>query len=534
MDDANNIHLNENYLNKYNKIKKIGIGNFTEVWEAENKENKEKRAIKIIKLDDIRLEAKVNPDEEIQGIIEDLKNEINNMIICEENNINSVKYYEAFQTENEFVIVLELCEGSLSNLINQNLDIDKIYEILSQLNNTFKIMNKKKIVHRDLKPDNILIKKENNKNIIKLCDYGISNKIGKFTSLISHKGTNEYMAPEIMKGGKYNYKCDLWSLGIIIYELFFKKRPYKGDTEFAILGIIYKFGKEVLKETGDDLLDKLIKKLLEQDPENRPTWDEYLNDPFFVVNEIKIVYKILPKETRIRIFGKEFVENNSNKCKIKYKDQQYDLQEFFDIKNDEEKIELIITGINDITDMSNMFSECNSLESIDNTLKWNTNNVNNMSYMFFNCKLLTSLPTGISQLKTRNVTNMSYMFFNCKNIENLPDISKWDTNNVTDMSYMFYNCESLKSLPKISLWNTSNVKDMNSLFGNCSSLESLPDISNWNTINVEDIGDMFLNCESLETLPDINKWNIIKVYNKMDMFKECTFSLKNYSKFIDK
>ena len=528
-----NIHLNENFLNKYNKIKKIRKRYFTEVWEAENKISKEKRAIKIINLDDIRLVTKENPDEKIKGIIGDLKNEINNILICGVNNINSVKYYEAFQTENEFVIVLELCDGSLSNLITRNLISDEIYEILDQLNNTFKIMKEKKIIHRDLKPDNILIKKENNNKIIKLCNYGKSSKIGKFTKFISHKGTKEYMAPEIMKGANYNYKCDLWSLGIIIYELFFKEIPYKGDTEFAILGIIDKFGKEMLKHTGDNLLDDLIKKLLEKDPEKRITWDEYLNHPFFILNEITIVYKVFQKEAKIRIFGKEFVDNNSNKCKIKYKEQQYDLQEFFDIKNGEEKIELILTGINEITDMSNMFSECKSLESIVNARKWNTNKVTNMSYMFFNCKLLKSLP-DISKLRTRNVIDMSYMFFGCKNVEALPDISKWDTNSVTDMSYMFYNCQALKALPDISLWNTSNVKDMYCLFGNCCSLESLPDISKWNTINVVDMSDMFLNCCSLETLPDINKWNINNVTSKRDIFKDCNFSLKNLSKFIDK
>ena len=92
-----NLHLNENFLNKYNKIKKIGLGNFTEVWEAEIKENKEKRAIKIIKLDDIRIETKENANIEINDIIEDLKNEIDNMIACEENNINSIKIMKHFK-----------------------------------------------------------------------------------------------------------------------------------------------------------------------------------------------------------------------------------------------------------------------------------------------------------------------------------------------------------------------------------------------------------------------------------------------------
>ena len=91
-------------------------------------------------------------------------------------------------------------------------------------------MKENKIAHRDLKPDNILIKRENNKNIIKLCDYWIS-KIGEYTQLTSHKGTYEYMASEIIKGEIYNYKCDLWNLGIIIYELYFKERPCKEKIE---------------------------------------------------------------------------------------------------------------------------------------------------------------------------------------------------------------------------------------------------------------------------------------------------------------
>ena len=145
-------------------------------------------------------------------------------------------------------------------------------------------MKEKKIVHRDLKPDNILIKYENNnKYIAKICDYGIS-KIGNFTKLITRIGTLNYMAPEIIQlteEGNYNYKCDLWSLGIIIYELFFKERPYKGLSEYAILEEIKKFGKTKIKKTNDEKLDDLINKLLEKEPEKRISWDEYLNHPFF-------------------------------------------------------------------------------------------------------------------------------------------------------------------------------------------------------------------------------------------------------------
>ena len=81
-----------------------------------------------------------------------------------------------------------------------------------------------------------------------------------------------------------------------------------------------------------------------------------------------------------------------------------------------------------------------------------------------------------NKLKLNNIIDMSYIFSYCKSLSFLPDISKWNTNNVKDMSYMFWNCESLSSLPDISKWNTNNVNNMKGMFVNCESLLSLPDI----------------------------------------------------------
>ena len=85
---------------------------------------------------------------------------------CAYNNDNSIKFFEYFQNEYEFAIVLELCDYSLTKILIEKKDgfsPREIYKIINQLNNTFKIMKKNKIVHRDLKPDNILIKYENEK-----------------------------------------------------------------------------------------------------------------------------------------------------------------------------------------------------------------------------------------------------------------------------------------------------------------------------------------------------------------------------------
>ena len=467
--DYHDYHLNKDYKNKYKIIKKLGKGEYTEVYKVENINTKELRAMKIIKLEDIRQKLEngniVNDvNQTIKYIISDIKNEIKNMKICGEKNINSIKFYEAFETENELIIVLELCDYSLTNRIsqkNKNFYIDEINEIINQLNNTFKIMDKNYIIHRNLKPNNILLKKVNNKNIIKICDYGLS-KIGKYIKLEFHKGTNEYLAPEILKVCEnISYKCDLWSLGIIIYELYFKERPYRGENDNIILEKIEKYGKLLLKKTDNKLFNNLIDKLLEKDSNKRISWDYYFNHPFFKNNEMTIIYDS-KKEIEIKIFGDKFIANNKEKCIIKYKEKEYTLQEFQEIKKGKWKIEIKLIETDIITDMSYMFSDCAFLETIVDISKWNTYYVTDMSYLFSGCEHLKSLP-DISKWKTNNVVNMSYMFSGCKSLTSLPDIAIWNTNNVTNMSYMFEKCELL-DLPDLRKWNTDKVTDMTKMF----------------------------------------------------------------------
>ena len=89
------------------------------------------------------------------------------------------------------------------------------------------------------------------------------------------------MAPEVLAGEEYDKQCDLWSLGVIIYQLFFKKYPYNGLTEIAIYKQISQFGQKCLSKTGDKNLDDLIRKLLVKDPNKRIEWEEYFKHPFF-------------------------------------------------------------------------------------------------------------------------------------------------------------------------------------------------------------------------------------------------------------
>ena len=461
------MHINEDLNKYYNIIETIGKGSFGKVYRAEEKNTKEKRAIKIFNLIDIKEEIRrltittQKNENEFNEKINEILNEIINMELCE--NKYSVKFYEAFQNEDIMAIVMELCDDNLSNILKnkkEGFSIKEIYEIMNQLNKTFKIMRENSIVHRDIKLDNILIKNEKN-NILnficKLTDFGTSKKTDVFGMCKSIKGTITTMAPEILSKVEYDEKeydenCDLWSIGIIIYELYFKNPPFKGANKTTILNLI-KNGKKVLKKTGCEPLDDLIEKLLTEEPTKRLNWDEYFNHPFFKFfkDEIIITYKTDGKK-EIKILGKKFEEKNKNKCYIIYKNRKYRLSEYFKVEEINENITIKIIGINNINDASYMFYKCSSLLKIDDISNWNTTNINDMSYMFYECSLL----------------------------KNLPDISKWDTSKVRNMSNMFAKCSSLSLLPDISQWNISNVNNIRNMFNECKLLKIIPNIFNLN------------------------------------------------------
>ncbi len=197
---------------------------------------------------------------------------------------NSVKFYTNFETENNYNIIMELCDSDLSSELakhSNGFNLEEVRYIMSQLNNAFKKLNENNLIHRDLKLGNVLITytdEKKTKFIPKLCDYGFSKELNK-TTTETHLGTPATMAPEIMKNQKYDSKVDLWSVGVIIYQLHFNKLPYPGCKEEAILEKIK--NKVPYKQPEDPKLMDLLNKLLEEDPNKRLSWEEYFNHPFF-------------------------------------------------------------------------------------------------------------------------------------------------------------------------------------------------------------------------------------------------------------
>ena len=229
-----------------------------------------------------------------------------------------------------------------------------------------------------------------------------------------------------------------------------------------------------------------------------------------ILNQITIKYGINNNDNKIRIFGEKFVNNNKDKCRLSIYDNEYELCEYINkdiIPENSDVLEIRLIETSQVTNLSNMFSYCDTLLSISDFSNWNTTNVINMSSMFSYCTLLTTLP-DISNWNTENVVNMSQMFSFCKSLLNLPDISNWKTKNVRNMSWMFAHCEKLQSLPDISRWKTKNVNNMSYMFYCCHSLTSLPNISRWKIKSINNIVGMvgmFEGCKRSLFIPRIFK-----------------------------
>ena len=195
----------------------------------------------------------------------------------------------------------------------------------------------------------------------------------------------------------------------------------------------------------------------------------------------------------------------------------------------------------EVNDINNMFSHCIELKSVDFS-NLNTSVIENAFGLFFKCTSLTYI--NFSNVDTRQFKYMYEMFANCTSLRNI-DLSNFNTENVIDMSEMFSNCSSLESIDlsnfktnnleamngmffgctalkyiDLSNFNTKKVKSLQQLFSGCNSLIYL-DISNFNTENVTFMKQTFYNCSSLRYLNLFN-FNFVKLINSEEMFYNCS------------
>ena len=108
----------------------------------------------------------------------------------------------------------------------------RIGEIFAKVASAVHLLHSKNIVHRDIKPENILLDSDFSP---KLCDFGWSVKLRPGEQRNTFCGTYEYMAPEIFDNEKYGFPVDVWSLGVLLYELHHREAPFTGKSVFQII-----------------------------------------------------------------------------------------------------------------------------------------------------------------------------------------------------------------------------------------------------------------------------------------------------------
>jgi len=247
-----------NYDNEY-----IGKGSFSKVYKGYNRNNiEEKYAIKKI--------YKKSEEKYIKLVEREIE------IMTKLNHKNIVKLYDKIYTEKHIFLIMELCDSDLNKYINENeIEENDIKYIMRQIIDVLKYIMDNNIVHRDLKPHNILI---NNNKEIKLADFGFAREFKD--TLISETicGSPLYMAPEILNNDKYNIKSDLWSLGVILYQMIMKQHPYYAQNIVNLRILINKNEKIKLNININSDCKKLIEELLQKDYNQRIEWDDLYNN----------------------------------------------------------------------------------------------------------------------------------------------------------------------------------------------------------------------------------------------------------------
>ena len=282
---------------EYKVIKNLGEGTFGKVDLVEHKVTGLVRAMKIIQKTSLISE---------QTNEASVLNELN--ILKKIDHQNVVKIYEFYVDSHNYYFITEYCPGGDLYDATKNENLSElqvaciIYQILLALNH----IHKMKIMHRDLKPENILVTKKEEDGLyrIKICDFGTSHLFKEGEKQRNITGSSYYIAPEVLKK-KYNFKCDLWSCGVIMYVLLTKKIPFfgKDDKEVRKSIVKKKYNPEPLHIYSKYIQD-LIADLLEKD------YDKRLNAEKALQYELFKVYKC--KETINKIDLKEikaFIEN---------------------------------------------------------------------------------------------------------------------------------------------------------------------------------------------------------------------------------
>ncbi|CAD8054368.1 unnamed protein product [Paramecium sonneborni] len=211
-----------------NKNDKLGQGSYGMVYRAIHKATGFPRAVKIIH------KASVKQKER-------LTNELRTVELLDHPHV--IRVFETYEDNDNIYVVMEICKGG--DIFDKVLELGNFDEqgaliIFIQIIRSVVYYQSLNIVHRDLKPENFLFQKNNDLNTLYIIDFGLARIFQPGVQQQWTKtGTAYYVAPEVLEG-IYDNKCDLWSIGVILYVLLCGYPPFYGETEQEILYSIQK------------------------------------------------------------------------------------------------------------------------------------------------------------------------------------------------------------------------------------------------------------------------------------------------------
>ena len=264
-------------ITKYYKISPffLGKGSSGVVCEAESS-TCEKFAIKRINKSSLKPSHNIHKEAEFNLSI---------------NHPNIIKCYDIYEDIKTISFVMELGEGGdlfdfIVNTPTGQVPLDASIDIAEQILSTVTYLHTEKgIVHRDLKPENFMVTiNEQNRPLVKLIDFGLATYIpkDKNSPLTEYVGTPQYAAPEVVNHDCYDEKVDIWSTGVILFNMLTGNEPFRGESRSELNDQI-KYKRVNFSLLENDSMRELVKKMLERDVKMRVSANEALE----IIRKIK-------------------------------------------------------------------------------------------------------------------------------------------------------------------------------------------------------------------------------------------------------
>ncbi|MFC1499813.1 protein kinase [Candidatus Zixiibacteriota bacterium] len=249
-------------IKQYTIIEKIGEGGMGEVWLAEDTTLGRKVALKF-------LPSGIDPSDEEQGRF---LREAQAASALDHPNICTI--YEAGDTDDgRAFIAMAFCDAETvkAKMARGPLELDEALDIAIQIGQGLARAHKEGIVHRDIKPANTIL---TTNGTVKIVDFGLAKLSGaaQLTMTGSSLGTAAYMSPEQVRGDEVDHRADIWSLGVMLYEMEAGQLPFQGDHETALMYSVLNKDPEPVETYRDDIPMEIIsslKRALEKNRDDR-------------------------------------------------------------------------------------------------------------------------------------------------------------------------------------------------------------------------------------------------------------------------